>query len=300
MALPSNCNVCVPLVCEPDNLFPAGGVAALVDFSFVIECPPGFFCFTDKKTIKIGSDKIPPVKQPPPFGETITLRLQGCQSLIIRVLPANADPSQIAAAIAAMQAEWASQQAMCDFIDHKCIPGEVGCPDVPNPRIFPETTLDIVGSVFDPCVGSGYFAVLNAFGSLVSNVPFTWQIISGSLPPGLIGTVGTNTKEFFFTGTPTTSGSFTFLLRVTDSLGNFNQRPFTIRVIGITSGDPPEAIVGGAYSFQFTADGGTAPYTWSVTAGTLPDGLTLSSSGLLSGTPTTAQSSNFLVCVTSS
>jgi len=60
---------------------------------------------------------------------------------------------------------------------------------------------------------------------------------------------------------------------------------------------PPAGQVGTAYSNQLTVTGGTSPFTWSVSAGALPAGLTLSSSGLLSGTPTTVGSSTFTVQV---
>jgi hypothetical protein len=64
---------------------------------------------------------------------------------------------------------------------------------------------------------------------------------------------------------------------------------------------PPGGEVGVAYSDQLTVTGGTSPFTWSVSAGTLPPGLTLSASGgLLSGTPTTADSYTFTVKVTDS
>jgi hypothetical protein len=54
--------------------------------------------------------------------------------------------------------------------------------------------------------------------------------------------------------------------------------------------------VGTAYSATLQASGGTAPYAWSVSSGTLPAGLTLNSStGVISGTPTTAQTYNFSV-----
>ena len=60
----------------------------------------------------------------------------------------------------------------------------------------------------------------------------------------------------------------------------------------------PEGVVGLAYSQALAATGGTAPYTWSVTKGTLPPGLKLqSSSGVISGTLTTAGSSTFTVQV---
>src|SRR5205085_9296032 len=57
----------------------------------------------------------------------------------------------------------------------------------------------------------------------------------------------------------------------------------------------PNGTVGVPYSQTITASGGTAPYSFVVTAGAVPNGLTLSSSGVLSGTPTTAGSFGFTV-----
>jgi Putative Ig domain len=50
----------------------------------------------------------------------------------------------------------------------------------------------------------------------------------------------------------------------------------------------PEGYVSTPYSHQMSAYGGSGSYTWSIWSGSLPAGLTLSSSGLISGTPTTA------------
>lgn len=55
----------------------------------------------------------------------------------------------------------------------------------------------------------------------------------------------------------------------------------------------PQGQVGAAYSVNLNAIGGVAPYGWTVSAGTLCDGLSLSAGGTLSGTPTTAQTCNF-------
>lgn len=74
---------------------------------------------------------------------------------------------------------------------------------------------------------------------------------------------------------------------------------FTFTVIGaltVNSPAPPAATQNQAYSHQFAATGGTAPYSWALTAGSLPAGLTLSGSGLLSGTPTV--SGDFPVTIT--
>ncbi|PYU53574.1 MAG: hypothetical protein DMG48_01050, partial [Acidobacteria bacterium] len=59
----------------------------------------------------------------------------------------------------------------------------------------------------------------------------------------------------------------------------------------------PNASQSVAYSQALTATGGTSPYSWSVSSGTLPTGLSLSSSGTLSGTPTVAGAFPFTVAV---
>lgn len=66
-----------------------------------------------------------------------------------------------------------------------------------------------------------------------------------------------------------------------------------------TSSPLPSGTVGTAYSQTFAASSGTPPYSWSVTSGTLPAGLTLSTAGILSGTPTTVMdNSSFTVQAT--
>ena len=69
--------------------------------------------------------------------------------------------------------------------------------------------------------------------------------------------------------------------------------------LAITTTTLAAASVGTAYSQTLTATGGTAPYSWSVSSGALPAGLTLSS-GVISGTPTTAGSTTFTVMVSDS
>lgn len=59
--------------------------------------------------------------------------------------------------------------------------------------------------------------------------------------------------------------------------------PCAITISPVTVGD---GVVGTAYSRTLTASGGTAPYTFAVTGGALPSGVTLSSTGVLAGTPT--------------
>jgi hypothetical protein len=62
----------------------------------------------------------------------------------------------------------------------------------------------------------------------------------------------------------------------------------------------PTGSVGTPYSQMITASGGDSPYSFAVTSGTLPNGLTLNASGLLSGDPTTGGTFNFTVTATDS
>ncbi|MBI1897172.1 MAG: putative Ig domain-containing protein, partial [Acidobacteria bacterium] len=97
---------------------------------------------------------------------------------------------------------------------------------------------------------------------------------TGLLPPGL--TLAPSTGNI--SGIPTTAGNYGFRATVTDSLNRTDNKDFTIRVtspLAITTTSLPAGTVGVAYSQSLTAAGGTPPYTWIVTAGSLPQGLAL-------------------------
>lgn len=89
-------------------------------------------------------------------------------------------------------------------------------------------------------------------------------------------------------GTPTTAGSYVCNVVVLDSQQNSAQASLPLLVAtGVTVSLPVElgdAAVGVPYSQSFTAAGGAPPLTW--TASGLPAGLAMSSTGVLSGTPT--------------
>lgn len=148
---------------------------------------------------------------------------------------------------------------------------------------------------------SAYSATVTTSGG---TAPFTWSVASGTLPTGL--SLGSSTSSSVtIAGTPTAQGTFTFTISVTDSTGaSATSASLTIRIsnLAITPSSPlPSGTAGTAYSLQFQATGGTAPYQWSVASGsTLPTGLTLSGTGLLSGTPTVQKTYTFGITVTDS
>src|SRR5215471_4525986 len=77
--------------------------------------------------------------------------------------------------------------------------------------------------------------------------------------------------------------------------GDSAPTPLSISVSSLPSGQAKTA-----YSTALAAIGGTAPYTWSMSSGSLPQGLTLNGSGQISGTPMTPSTSSFAVSVTDS
>jgi hypothetical protein len=142
-----------------------------------------------------------------------------------------------------------------------------------------------------------------ALGESGGTSPFKWTILSGSLPTGL----SLDSTAGAITGTPTGAGSSSVTFQVKDAAGNSASQAITITVnpppaltIATTSLAP--ATIGTAYSQTLQATGGVPSYTWAVTAGSLPAGLTLSSAGVISGTPTgsVSSTSNFTVAVTDS
>ncbi len=69
-------------------------------------------------------------------------------------------------------------------------------------------------------------------------------------------------------------------------------------VVVSTASPLPGGTVDSAYSTTLAATGGTGPYTWAVTAGSLPAGLSLAADGSLTGTPTEDGTFNFTVTAT--
>jgi hypothetical protein len=162
--------------------------------------------------------------------------------------------------------------------------------------VNPGATLTI-GNPPPATVGQPYMGTIPVTGG----APPYMCVTTSVLPQGLA-----LSAACVITGTPVTSGPTTISVTVTDS-GNppiSTTGPVVITVNAAAPltfmGSLPDATVGVAYTQTLAAQGGTAPYTYALTAGTLPAGITLSTTGVVSGTPTTPGASSFTVTATDS
>jgi large repetitive protein len=175
-------------------------------------------------------------------------------------------------------------------------------PNLPLTIVLPAS-----GSTIGPAMVGGAYAQ-NFFLSGGAG-PYTWAVAAGQLPPGLtLQTFGDpRDASNELAGTPTTAGTFTFTMRVTDYAGQRATQQFSLTV------DPPLQIsttplgtgtVGVPYSRDLIAQGGAPPYSWFVVTNIneLPPGLTLGATppdfnNVLTGTPTRAGTFSFAMQV---
>lgn len=150
------------------------------------------------------------------------------------------------------------------------------------------------------CLGAPYSATIHATGRFLATGAQTdlWAFESGTLPPGLTFHGGALTGgAATITGTPTTAGSYTFFIGVTDPQGDFMAKGYTLVVGTVTNaGSLPDGNVLSEYSAQLLAPALTDPF-FTIISGALPDGLTMDEAGAITGTPTTAQTAAFTVQV---
>lgn len=150
-------------------------------------------------------------------------------------------------------------------------------------KVGPQLSITITPPLLQGAEGKAYSATFSVKGG---TAPYSWSAIGlpgwANLSPGGL-----------FTGTPPagSAGSAQFTVTAKDADNNTESTLVTLLILaangGVTITTPPalpDGIVGGKYQFALNATGGTSPYQWLGSG--LPDGLTLSSDGQLSGTPT--------------
>jgi hypothetical protein len=144
-------------------------------------------------------------------------------------------------------------------------------------------------------IGRDYAAYL----APISGGPtFSWRISQGSLPPGLM----LDAPSGLVHGTAQSTGTSTFTVELS-SAGRTASKDFTLAVVEpsepltIVTRHLPYAIAGDEYAFQLEATRGTGTGTLTWTGSGLPDGLLLSTGGLISGTSQLAGTTTVSVAV---
>lgn len=148
--------------------------------------------------------------------------------------------------------------------------------------------------------------------------PLQFTVVAGNLPPGIVlipvaESPANNpsvppslsfSRSVRLFGTVTTPGTYNFSIRATDlTTTRYNTKSFTIQVMGITNINPmPTVTENTLYSQQITVSGSIGALTFIHVDGTLPTGLSISGTGLVSGTPAYATAGDypFTVSVTDS
>jgi hypothetical protein len=163
----------------------------------------------------------------------------------------------------------------------------------PSPALFPAP----VGKAYAQDFFSGGGAA-----------PYTWALTAGQLPPGLTlqtdSCCGPTYANDELAGTPTTAGTYTFTMRVSDYNGQQATQQFSLTIyppLQVATTTLATGTVGVPYSRDLIAQGGAPPYSWSV-INELPPGLTLGTTApdfnnVLTGTPTQAGTFSFPIQV---
>jgi len=132
--------------------------------------------------------------------------------------------------------------------------------------------------------GTVAFAYSATVAGAGGTTPYTWSILSGSLPASL----SLNATTGIISGTPTGAGTSSFTVKLTDHAGNTATQALSITIapaLSVATTQLPWATPGEPYTAMLAEAGGTGPFTWAVTTGTLPPGLVLAPAGTISGTP---------------
>jgi hypothetical protein len=181
---------------------------------------------------------------------------------------------------------------------------EVIATDSPRPDQGSQTFAIAISGAGGGGGGSVTVSVSPTIATLVSNQTqqFT-ATVSGTSNTGVTwtATAGSVSASGLYTA-PTVNSQTNAVITATSIADTSKSAGAVVTVdaagsLQITTGTLPSGQQGNPYSDAFTATGGTAPYSWSVSSGSVPPGITLSGSGSFGGTPAAAGTFNFTVMV---
>jgi hypothetical protein len=198
-------------------------------------------------------------------------------------------------------------------------PADPGCPGcgcvVRNTCAYRDFKIDVLAgisidnqSVPPGTIGQAYSQTLTATmitatdpraGNPATDV--TWSLASGALPEGV-----TLSPQGALAGTPTTEGSYQFVVQAqrdakqvdTETLTIVVRTPVVVSPLSATWAGRHGSEVGVAIDASLSATGGTGTYAWALGGGTLPTGLTLGADGTITGTPSTSGKFSFVAQAT--
>lgn len=192
------------------------------------------------------------------------------------------------------------------------LPALAGCTPAPvtPPVSSPPSGACVIapGAPATLTVGDLQAVFFTTTGCDTSTGPVQWSLVAGRIPPGMEAPIFQGQTAGMVGGRPTTEGTYSFSVQVTDSAGATDVETFTIVVVPprpLTVATPtalPPATRGQAYQVNLSADGGLPGYAWALKSGTLPPGVQLAHGAVaaVAGTPTRAGSFSFTVTVTDS
>lgn len=168
--------------------------------------------------------------------------------------------------------------------------------------IEPDATLACPAVTVSPATpspavaGVPYAESLSASGGLA---PYCWSVTAGALPPGLALDRATGALA----GVPAAAGTFGFTVAAADARSCPGEAAYQVVVgcapIAVGPGALDDGVAGVPYADTLVAEGGSAPFLWTLVSGALPAGLALdAATGAIAGTPAAAGIAAFGVAVT--
>ena len=162
-------------------------------------------------------------------------------------------------------------------------------------NVVDQVTITTGATLPEGNVGVLYQVELKADGG---TLPYNWSVVEGALPPGL--TLGSTNG--IISGTPTSPGPYSFQVVVYDTMQVSDSQVFSILIRDdplsiLTASQLPNATLNEFFTTSLQARGGRPPYTWRVTSGSVPPGLTFYADGIINGRPTVAGQFTFQAAV---
>ncbi len=156
----------------------------------------------------------------------------------------------------------------------------------------PISSINVTISPASITIASGHKQQFTATVTGTSNTAVTWATSAGSIDSTGLYTAPTLTTQTMAVISAVSKADTERKAEATVTISPVSNQPPTI-----TTASLPQGQLGSSYNAAFTASGGTLPYTWSKAAGNLPSGLTLGTSGQLSGLPSQAGTYTFTISV---